>query len=274
MLPRRWSVCLVACLWAGAAGCVQMPLLSGNDPKEKAIRAEKKDRDKDKEKEMPRTREVFQEQIKLKPDTLVSHAQFCEQTATEREDPGERDRLREKARKSYLRALEVDKHHAPALIGLARLMESMGRHDRAQEYYAEALKVRPRDASIWVEVGMVHARNKEWDWSMECLRRGMEMDPDNKQYRKTYGLALARAGRYDDSMAQLRKCASEAEAHCMIARMLHHMGQEDSARARVQQALQADPNLAAAKSLQEELNGQGAVEQVSHEEVEPAKPAE
>ncbi len=265
MLRRRWIV-LAAYVAAWVSGCEHLTPWSADDPKEKAVKAAVKEREraKEKEKETPRVTHVFKEQIKLKPETLVAFAKLAEQDAIDKEDPGAKEAAREKARLSYRRALDIDKHCLEAHLGLARMWEASGNHDRAVESFGHALKLQPKDASIWVEVGMIHARNREWQWSLDCLKKAAEMDPDNKSYAITYGLALARAGRFDDSLPYLRRGGKgEAEAQCLLAQMLHHIGQDDSARERVQLALQADPTMQPARDLLERINGQAAAERVA-----------
>jgi hypothetical protein len=131
----------------------------------------------------------------------------------------------------------------------------------------------------------MYARGKEWPAALESFGQAVQLDPDNKQYQKTYGFALARAGRSEEAYAALAHCMGEAEAHTNVARMLKHLQQRDACQWHLQLALRANPGYAPARDLLAELNGPppvaaaqparpeepaGAVQQVRYEE--PAAP--
>jgi len=64
-------------------------------------------------------------------------------------------------------------------------------------------------------------------------------------------------GRYQDSLnCFVRSYGNEAMAHYQLARMLHHLGQNDQARQCLQAALHRDPKLEPAQVLLAELTGQ------------------
>jgi tetratricopeptide (TPR) repeat protein len=199
---------------------------------------------------------VFHEQTKLKPETLVACANFHENAANEpKATPADREQRRGLALKNYRRALELDPNYAPAHLGLARLMETMGNHEIAVAGYRQVVRITPNDAAVWAELGMLQVRSKEYEPGIEALAKASQLDPANKVYAKSYGFSLARAGRYDESLVVLRKEMGEGLAQCTIARMLHHMGQEAASRSHAQLALEADPNLKPAQDLLAELDG-------------------
>jgi tetratricopeptide (TPR) repeat protein len=195
----------------------------------------------------------------LKPATLVAYAALKERSAVDAEQSqNDRERLREAARQAYLRALELDPKYIPAHIGLANWYDTAGNHEKALATYAQAAKVAPKDKGLWFQLGMCHARHKEWDLAIESLRKAHELDPDNRPCTKTLGLCLARAGRCDESVNCLEAVESKAEAECTVARMLHHMNQDEASRQHAQLALQSNPTLTEARELLEEIEGQTA----------------
>jgi tetratricopeptide (TPR) repeat protein len=211
---------------------------------------------------------------KLIPETLMATGNFYECQARTQDnltDQG-REYFQEQARKAYQRALELDAKHVPAHLALARLYEAHGNHDRAMESYQNALKIDAKDPSLRYEVGMVLARHKQWEQSLQLMKEATELDPDNRVYTRSYGLALARAGKVAESLVQLRKVLSDAEAHFMVARMMHHLKQEDACRQHLDQALKLNPNLQPAKELLAELGSDRAETTASYEEpvAEPA----
>jgi len=200
----------------------------------------------------------WEKDVKLKPETLVALAAFREAHSLEPNiTPDQKQQLLEDARVAYLRALELDPNHVPAHLGLARFYDTAGNHPKAAEEYAKLSKIRPRDAWLRFEIGMFHARAKEWPPALEQLRNASDLDPENAHLARTYGICLARAGRYDESVSWLleKKQLSEADAHCMVAKMLHHLQQDDASRQHLRLALQAEPNSRAAHELLNELDG-------------------
>lgn len=253
-MDGRTTLALAAGLLAGLAGCDQKRLL----PVWPGWRTGAPDVEATPKVEMG-NKPISSQPVELKPATLVAVASVHEQEALEpRLTAQQREHLLEQARKAYHRALQLDGKHLPAHLGLARLYERMGNHDRAMASYQEVLKLEPKNAALYHEVGMVLARRKDWDGALRMLQQATELDPDNRTLVRSYGLALARAGRTADSLVQLRKVLDEAEAHFMIARMQHHLKQPEACRHHLELALRLNPNLPAAQQLLDELQGKAA----------------
>ncbi len=168
--------------------------------------------------------------------------------------PAQKEQALEMARRYYQQALKTDGKCLDAYVGLARTYEELGDHNAAVTAYQKGLKVFPKQASLWYELGMCQARHKEWSPAVEQLQKASELDADNRIYSHTLAYTLARAGRYDESFACFTKTLGEAQAHYNIARMLHHLHQDEACKQRLQQALQADPTLQPAKQLLTQLN--------------------
>jgi lipopolysaccharide biosynthesis regulator YciM len=197
----------------------------------------------------------------LKPATLVAYANLKERSAAEpTQTQADRDRLREAARQAYLRALEIDPKYVPAHVGLANWYDEVGNHAKALATYQQAAKLAPKEKGVWYQLGMCHARHKDWEPAIDNLRKANELDPEDRQVAKTLGLCLARAGHYDESLACLEKVVGKAEAQCTVARMLHHMKQDDASKQQAQVALQSNPDLSEARELLDELEGRAPTE--------------
>jgi len=246
-------VLAAAALCAGlTAGCDFMPLWPGSSGPSVSKPPEVPPRPEDLDVERPR---------ELKPATLVAYANLKEQSAADPEvSQVDRERMREAARQAYLRALEIDPKFVPAHVGLANWFDTAGNHAKAVATYQQVVKLAPKDKVAWYQFGMCSARHKDWDPAIENLRKANELDPDDRQVAKTLGLCLARAGRYDESLACLEKVVGKAEAHCTVARMLHHLQQDDASRHELQLALASNPNLAEARELLDELEGRTPAE--------------
>lgn len=168
--------------------------------------------------------------------------------------PLQKEQALEMARQYYQQALRTDAKCLDAYTGLARTYGQLGDHNAAVTTYQKGLKVFPKQAALWYELGMCQARSKEWGPAVEHLRQASELDPDNRIYSHMLAYTLARAGRYDESFACFKKTLGEAQAHYNIARMLHHLHQDEASKQRLQQALQADPTLEPAKQLLAQLS--------------------
>jgi tetratricopeptide (TPR) repeat protein len=191
-----------------------------------------------------------------KAKTCIEYGKFREDEARA---PGrtqaEQQALLDQARKMYQLALQQEPKNPQAGQALARLYARQGDHERAVAAYQKAIKYHPKEVSLYGELGMCHARQKEWEPALKALRKAHDLDPENRQSAHNLGFCLARAGRFDESLALLQKTDGEAKAHYNLARMLHHMQQDDLSRQHVQAALQKDPHLVPAHQLLAQLNG-------------------
>jgi tetratricopeptide (TPR) repeat protein len=193
------------------------------------------------------------------PATCVAFGELHESAAA---DPGrssaEQEQLRNKARLAYQQALQASPNDLPALLALAQLYTSEGDYERALATYDRAIAAHPKDSKVRYELGMCHARRKKWDLALASLQKALELDPENPSYRHTYGLCLARAGHLDESFKVLAKLEGVAEAHYDLARMLHHLDQDQASKEHLRRALAQKPEHLEAQQLLEELESKAA----------------
>jgi Tfp pilus assembly protein PilF len=231
----RQSLLWALLLLAGGAGCVsqsgRLPLATGDLPP--TVKKEA-----DLPKRMP------------KPSTCLAFGNYREtQAADEKLPPAARQECYEQARKAYQQALEIDAAYLPAYLALAHLYVTLEDYPRALATYDKALKKHPKAAEAWYALGMCHARKKEWDPAISALKKATQLDPENRQYTRTLGLCLARAGRNDEAAAWLAKVMGRADACYTVARMLHHLHRDDESKRWALAALQAKPDMAAARDF-------------------------
>jgi tetratricopeptide (TPR) repeat protein len=205
-----------------------------------------------------------------RPATYVAFADYrASASFTKGMDPAVQDQYRDDARRSYLKAIDVDPRYMPAYLGLARLQEGCEDHAGAAATYEKAGQLAPQDASLCYQQGLCYCRAKNWSAAVQTLRKACEMDPFNRQYSTTLGFTLARAGQYNDSFIVLSRQFGEATAHSDLARMLQHLNRPDLARQQAMLALTKDPSQQAARTLLASLD-KGAAATVRR----PAPPAE
>jgi tetratricopeptide (TPR) repeat protein len=193
-----------------------------------------------------------------KASTCVAFGNYHLEAAAEpATQPAQREQMYEYARKAYLQAIALDSQCLEAYLGLARTYERLDDYDRAFAAYRQGIKAMPKDATLPYELGLCQARHRELEPALASLKTAADLEPDNRKYMQAYAYALARVGRYDESFAAFRSVVGEARAHYNLARMLQHNHQELACRQHLQQALQADPDLAPARALLVELNTAG-----------------
>jgi tetratricopeptide (TPR) repeat protein len=197
------------------------------------------------------------------PSLLVAYGDFqFREAADASRTPLEKEQIYDRARRAYQKALEQDPNNLPALQSLSHLYVALQDHDRAIATYQRTLKAYPKNASVWFDLGVYQSRCKEWDPAVQNLRQALTLDPENRFYANWLGNCLARAGRYDESLACFQTFVGPAQAHYNVARMQVHLQQEQAARQHLRLALQADPKHEEAQLLLKKLE-LGGVQQAS-----------
>jgi tetratricopeptide (TPR) repeat protein len=209
---------------------------------------------------------------RLKSETMVKLGALKEQAA---DDPDksqvERDAFRYQARQSYQKAIDQDPKCVPAYLALAGSYWATSEQDKAFAVFDKAMKANPKNSQLYFELGTVQLRAKDWTSALDNLSKACQLDPENKHYQKTYALALARNGRFDDGYNVLAKCMSESEARFNIARMLNHVGQTDASQRQLEMALKSNPQYMPAREMLDEMNTASTVKAAKYEE--SSKPA-
>jgi tetratricopeptide (TPR) repeat protein len=187
---------------------------------------------------------------KPKPETLIAYGNFHMQAAQElAHSQAERDNYYDLARKSYQQALDIEPKNVLAHASLARLYVVLDDRERAMRTYERAIEIGPREAALSYELGMLHGRHKEWPAAVRYLSKAVELEPENRLYARSLGFCQARAGNYEEGFATLARIDGQAIAHYSIARMLHHVKENDLCRKHLQLALQIQPELEAAREM-------------------------
>jgi tetratricopeptide (TPR) repeat protein len=249
LLRRPWTWgCGLGSLLAGLTlGCfpqASVPLVPASPP---APAAKEVVHDKDVPKHPPQA------------STCIAFGNLELEAAVEGErTPAQRQDLYDRARKYFQQALKEDSKCLEAYEGLAQAYQGLGDHPRLVETYQKAKKTFPKNAVFCFELGMCQARHREWEPALENLKAATDLDPENRTYANMRAFALARAGRYKESFDCFKQIVGEAQAHYNVARMLHHVKQEEICKNELRLALKADPKLAGARRMLTELEGGAA----------------
>jgi tetratricopeptide (TPR) repeat protein len=187
---------------------------------------------------------------KRKPsaEACVTFGDFLlkEATGGKRSEAEQRQML-DQARRAYQQALEINPKCVPAHRGLAQVYLAANDRERAFASYQASLKALPREPLLWYDLGMAHGRTKEWQPAVDALAKACDLAPGDPHYIHALGYCLARAGKYDQSVACFRRVDGEARAHYNVARMLLQLNRTELGRQHLQLALKIEPELKEAK---------------------------
>ena len=186
--------------------------------------------------------------------TCVAFGDFHLKASSDSErPPAQKEQILDQARRAYQQALKLDPKSVGAYRGLARTYQQLGDHERTLATYQSGLNVRPEEPSLWFELGMFQAKEKDWKPALENLKKATQLDPENRIYQDMLAYSLARAGRYDESFQCFKRTVGEAKAHYNVARMLCHVKENELAKEHLRLAVQSSPDLLAARQMLNEL---------------------
>ncbi len=138
---------------------------------------------------------------------------------------------------------------------LGDLKSALNDYDRAIEIYQKVMTKLPKDAALWFDLGQCHHRRKDFNESARCFQKALELDPENRDYLKRYGLTLAWIGQTEQGLVYLTRAQGAALAHVNIAGLMLTRGRHDLAMHHVQLALRENQQLPAALDLLARLEG-------------------
>jgi tetratricopeptide (TPR) repeat protein len=240
---RRSLSLLALCLMGACAGCVTQPQVPGGSAAQlMGVQAGKLS----------------------PPPPRKPSADFCVAVgdlragAADKESGTLQQQMRDEARQSYQRALDINSKCTKAYLGLGQLYVRMADYDRALAIYDKGLRKLPKDAALWCDRGFCLCCKKDWAAGLESMKKAYTLQPENREFGTHYGLALARAGKLDDSIACLTKFQGKAEAYYTVARMLAHLNRPEQSKQLLQTALALQPDLAPARDMLARLDGRPA----------------
>jgi tetratricopeptide (TPR) repeat protein len=121
-------------------------------------------------------------------------------------------RLRE-AEKVLTRVLKAAPDHFDALNLLGTIKAQLGHMGEAQRLLSAAVKVNPRVAGAWANLGQVLHALKRGDEALECLDKARALDRDNIAILNQHANALLTAGRAEEALAEFREVLARAPQH-------------------------------------------------------------
>ena len=104
------------------------------------------------------------------------------------------------------------------------VLDQLGRHDEARQYYASALKIVPDEPSLLSNLGLSYALSKDLPKAEETLRRAYGRPGADARVRQNLALVVGLQGRFAEaqSIARADQPAEEAAANVPYLKQLLH----------------------------------------------------
>jgi tetratricopeptide (TPR) repeat protein len=191
-----------------------------------------------------------------KPQTWIAVGEVHEVKADDpTAPPGHHVAMRDEARKSYQKAIELDPKCIAGYTHLANLYVKMEDSERAIGIYKQAIQQNPKSPVLWHQLGLVQLGRQDINAALPNLAKAHEIQPDDRNYATVFGMCLARAGKPADAVQVLCHTMSKAEANFYVARMMVHINQPETSRQYVRAALADRPTHQGALLLMAQLDG-------------------
>jgi superkiller protein 3 len=130
---------------------------------------------------------------------------------------------------------------------LAEMLAKTGDVDRAQAAVADALRVDPYDEDAWDLAGRLLLQKGAVPEALYHFERATKLQPGSALHLYDYGLALARAGRFDAALdraqAALRLDGKFADAHELLGGIFESKGELPLAASEYRRAVELRPEL-------------------------------
>jgi tetratricopeptide (TPR) repeat protein len=195
----------------------------------------------------------------VKIETEVEFAETALAAATDPATTGtERDRRLDQSRLQFTRILDRDPQNARAIMGLARVYTETGDKERAAGYLKQYFDVNPKDHKAAFDFAMIYGKKKDFPAAAAGCEFALSLDPENREYRKSFGFFLALCGEADRAVQVLthNRTMTEAEARYSVAGILETIDRKDQAKQHLRIAVAADPLFEPAKALLADMDGQ------------------
>jgi tetratricopeptide (TPR) repeat protein len=135
---------------------------------------------------------------------------------------------RNAAKKSYERAVRLDKKYADAINNIGTIYYAEKKYRSAIAAYMKALRIAPDTASVWSNLGTAYYARKQFDEMNKAYAKALELDPsvfdqhsavgtqmqdrsveDRARYHYEMAKLYATAGKNDLALQYLRKALEE-----------------------------------------------------------------
>jgi Tfp pilus assembly protein PilF len=149
----------------------------------------------------------------------------------------------------YRQALAAAPGDLTILVHYARMHDRAGNLGRAAEIYRQAIAAHPQEAAAYNDLGLCLARQERVTESVDCLQQAVKLHGESVLYRNNLATVLAELGRYDEALTHLNAVHAPAAANYNLGYLLHKSGKGALAATYLRRAVQLDPQMAPAHQL-------------------------
>lgn len=125
-------------------------------------------------------------------------------------------------------------------------LENQGRLAEALQAYQQAAALRPAQSEVRLQLGVVYAREGQWETASAELERARQLTPDDPRACLYSGEVLWKLNRQPDSIERLREAVHLRpdywEAHYRLGDELAQQGEVPAAAAEFEQVLRLNPD--------------------------------
>lgn len=165
----------------------------------------------------------------------------------------ERSGQLQKAQELYAELQQESPRNGDLAHRLGIIHTRLGQHPQAAGQFEKALRSEPNDPRLLSDVGYSEFLRGDLAAAAGHLERALELQQDNRRAVNNLALVYGHQGRFDESLALFRRCASEADALASLANIHRQRGDHDLALACYEEILELDPTNASASAAMSEL---------------------
>ena len=151
------------------------------------------------------------------------------------------------ARKSFQRAIRLDREYAPAYNGLGMVCFMEHRYPEARNALEKAVDLNPANPDFLNNLGVIEMRTHRTRSALTRFEQCLRIAPDVPRAQNNLAECLVRLGRSDEALAFLQRHFPPAVACNNLGAIYNRVGYPSRARGMFKQALAHDPDLAAAR---------------------------
>jgi Flp pilus assembly protein TadD len=110
------------------------------------------------------------------------------------------------------------------------VLDQLGRHDEARNYYASALKIMPGEPSVLSNLGLSYVLSKDLPKAEEILRQAYASGKADARVRQNLGLVVGLQGRFAEAETIVKADLPADQAAANVAYLKEMLNRKDSPR--------------------------------------------
>jgi len=127
----------------------------------------------------------------------------------------------ERARRAYLKVLDLAPDNLLGLVNLGVVEYSLKKLDDAESHLKRAVQIKLDTAPAWLTLGIIYMDQNRLDEALAALAQATLYDPRNARARNYLGVVVGRKGWIDGAQVELRRAVeidpSYSDAHFNLA---------------------------------------------------------